>query len=366
MTRIAFFASTLAGGGAERVLLNLANGFSQMGWSVDLLLKEKAGAYLSQIPDGITVIDLHAHRLSAAIPGLARYLRAQRPAALISGLEIANQVAVLARLFSGTRVPVITTTHSMVSFAPEMALPLPIINRGLARLIYTGADALVAVSHGVARDLEEYLRLPAGRVRVIYNPVLTPDFERKKQEPLEHPWFAPGQPPVILAAGRLEAVKNFKILIEAFQQVRLQTQARLLILGEGSLRAELEAQVRQLGLEQDVLLPGFEKNVYAFMSKSRVFVLSSIFEGLPTVLIEALACGCPVVAADCPGGTRELLRDGAYGHLVPVNDGLGLAQGMLAALAGDQRPAPASWLEQFQLSSVCQQYLDLIQAQGYK
>ena len=288
-------------------------------------------------------------------------MRAQRPAALISGLELANQVAVLARLVSGTRVPVITTTRSVVSRNLKKTRLSTWIHWRVARLIYAGADAMVAISHGTARDLVDTYHLPAGRVQVIYNPILNPDFDRKSQQPLTHPWFAPGQAPVILAVGRLETVKGYAALIDAFQQVRSNTPARLLILGEGSLRSDLETQVRRLGLQQDVLMPGFVENPYAYMRRADVFVSTSLHEAFGNTLVEALACGCPVVAADCPGGTRELLRDGAYGHLVPVNDRPGLAQGILAALAGDRRPAPAAWLAQFELGSICQQYVDLVQ-----
>jgi glycosyltransferase involved in cell wall biosynthesis len=134
----------------------------------------------------------------------------------------------------------------------------------------------------------------------------------------------------------------------------------LLILGEGAERPALEALVTQLGLDDAVSMPGFVENPYAYMARAALFVLSSRWEGLPTVMIEALCCGLPLVATDCPSGPREILRDGEYGQLVPVGNAPALAQAMLTALTGNgPRPVAASW-QRFALEPVVNQYIDLL------
>ena len=165
---------------------------------------------------------------------------------------------------------------------------------------------------------------------------------------------------MILSAGRLNTVKDFPTLIKAFARIRQHTPARLLILGEGDRRAELEALILALGLQEAILLPGFQQNPYAFMRQAAVFVLSSIHDASPNVLIEAMACGCPVVTTDSPGGSAELTGYGKFGHLVPVGDEEAMEQAILGVLGGDVRKPPPEWLQQFELSHVIQQYLDLI------
>jgi glycosyltransferase involved in cell wall biosynthesis len=201
----------------------------------------------------------------------------------------------------------------------------------LARWFYPWADAIVTVSQGSADDLVR-LGLSSERIRVIYNPVVTPELFEKAKEPLEHDWFEPGSPPVILGVGRLEKQKDFPTLIRAFAQVRQQRPARLMILGEGQDRPALEALVQELGIEEDVALPGFVANPFAYMARAGVFVLSSLFEGLPTVLIEAIAVGTKVVSTDCESGPAEILENGLYGKLVPVGDSKGIAEAILSTL----------------------------------
>jgi len=182
----------------------------------------------------------------------------------------------------------------------------------------------------------------------------------KAQAPLDHPWFRPGQPPLLLAVGRLQMQKDYPTLIRAFAQVRQSRRARLLILGEGKERLMLEALIKKLGLEEDVSLPGFVMNPYAYMARASLFVLSSRWEGLPTVLIEALCCGTPVVSTDCPSGPREILRDGQYGQLVPVAQADALAKAIETTLA-DKAPNPPSesW-QPYELEVVVSQYTKLL------
>jgi glycosyltransferase involved in cell wall biosynthesis len=230
------------------------------------------------------------------------------------------------------------------------------------RWSYPWADGIVAVSQGVADDLAQQIGIPRERIQVILNPIVTPELQRKAKAPLEHPWFSPGQPPVVLAVGRLHPQKDYPTLLEAFAQVRQARPARLLILGEGGERSRLEALIHQLGLEEDVSLPGFVENPFAYMSHASVFVLSSRWEGLPTVLIEALYCGAPLVATDCPSGPREILANGQYGRLVPVSDVRALAKAVEVTLDGDTpSPPPESW-RPFELKTVVDQYTRLMES----
>jgi glycosyltransferase involved in cell wall biosynthesis len=202
----------------------------------------------------------------------------------------------------------------------------------LVRWSYPRADAVVAVSDGVADDLARRLRVPRSRIHVVPNPIVTPDLADLARRRVDPTSFAAGAVPVILGVGRLTMQKRFDLLIEAFARVRRRHDARLMILGEGEDRPQLEALIRQLGLEQQVALPGFVANPFAYMARARVFVLSSAWEGLPGVLIQALACGTAVVATDCDSGPREILQGGRLGRLVPVGDVAALADAISSTL----------------------------------
>jgi glycosyltransferase involved in cell wall biosynthesis len=200
------------------------------------------------------------------------------------------------------------------------------------RRAYRHVDQIVAVSQGVADDVMAITGLPAPRVTVVRNPVVMPTLPELAQYPVDHPWFDGGGPPVLLGAGRLTAQKDFPTLLEAFARVRAQRPCRLVILGDGRLRGALQHQAAALGVAEDLSLPGFTSNPYAYMARAAVFVLSSAWEGSPNVLTEAMAVGTPVVATDCPSGPREILQGGRYGPLVPVGDAPALARAILDML----------------------------------
>jgi glycosyltransferase involved in cell wall biosynthesis len=227
--------------------------------------------------------------------------------------------------------------------------------------LYPRADAIVAVSEGVRQDLLGRFPLPPAAVHTIYNPVITPALLAARDAPLDDPWFVPGAPPVLINVAQLRVQKDQATLLRAFARLRARQPARLLILGEGNLRPALEAMAGELGIAPDVRLAGFVTNPLAYLRRARVFVLSSAWEGLPTVLIEALACGCPVVSTDCPAGPAEILGDGRYGALTPVGDADALAGAMETALAadGDRRALEQRGLE-FSAAAAAPQYLDLL------
>lgn len=230
----------------------------------------------------------------------------------------------------------------------------------LVRWFYPWADCIVAVSQGVADDLRKLLKISDTRVQAIYNPVITPDLQVQVRADLDHPWFQNREPPVILAIGRLTAQKDYPLLIAAFAQTLKTHRARLLILGEGEERPALENLIRDLGLEDDVSMPGFVSNPFPYIVRSATFVLSSRWEGLPGVLIEAMYCGVPLISTDCPSGPREILLDGEYGRLVPIQDVEALSVAMCDAL--DNKipcPPPESW-QPYNLDTVLDQYIDVL------
>jgi glycosyltransferase involved in cell wall biosynthesis len=331
---------TLDDGGAERVMLQLGAGFGARGHAVDLVLAIPGGPLESQIPAGLRVIDLGGRRTAAALPALVRYLRRERPAALLSTLEHSNILALAAGGLARTRARVVLREANVLLPRDQMHGLQPHLLRALMRGFYRWARAIVAVSKSVAASLIDGLGLPPGRIRTIYNPVVTPGLARQAAAPLDDPWFAPGAPPVVLGVGRLAPQKDFPTLLSAFAQVRARRLARLVILGEGPDRGALEAQARELGVQDDVRLPGYDHNPFRYMGRSAVFALSSIFEGLPGALIQAMACGCRVISTDCPGGSSEILEGGTRGPLVPPRDPPALARGILALLDdADRHPA---------------------------
>lgn len=366
MSLLAILMPSLTGGGAERMLLELAREFTTSGHAVELLLSRVKGRHGEQVPSELATVRLRrasdlvarAHAMRAAgaervallrpvllplksswalryLPDLARYLQERRPAALLSANSWPNLVALWARRCADVETRVVVTEHVNMSQRVRHLSEkwrwrhLP----DLVQRTYPRADGIVAVSQGVAKDLVACARLPRERVMAIPNPVVTPALLRKAQEPAPHPWLEPGAPPVALGAGRLHPQKDFPLLLRAFARARAQRpDLRLIILGEGSERSRLAQLARELGIVDSFLLAGHATNPYAYMSRATVFVLSSIYEGLPTVLIEALACGAPVVSTDCPSGPSEILENGRFGRLVPVGDEERLAAAILETL----------------------------------
>jgi glycosyltransferase involved in cell wall biosynthesis len=333
---IAFFTTGLAGGGAERVVLTLAEGISELGCLVDLVVTTANGPLALEIPRSIRLIDLGAPRILMSLPRLVTYLRGERPRAVLSALAPANCIAVWAKQVSGVPTRLVLTEHNYLSTASlESAIWRKRFMPWIMRSTYPYADAVVAVSGGVADDLSHTIGLTRDRIDVIHNPVLTPRLLEKSWEAVQHPYFGKGAP-VILGVGRLIKQKDFPTLIKAFAIVRKQQEAHLLILGEGEDRARCERLVHELGLEQEVDFAGFVSNPYSYMRKADVFVLSSRWEGFGNVLVEAMACGTPVVATDCPSGPAEILEDGRWGQLVPIGEPNAMATAILRALNGGQ------------------------------
>jgi glycosyltransferase involved in cell wall biosynthesis len=366
-------------GGVQRTTLTLAGAMAERGHRVDLVVLKQGGALAEQIPPRVNVVTLARAwnplarlyalaadplglplllrpvllpRLVSAtlpyLPALARYLAETRPDALLSATPHLNIEAIWARRLAG--VP----TRLLIS---ERAAPSQKLSRSknwrhrylpsLMRRTYPKADVIVAVSSSLADDLAAVTGLPRALIRTIYNPVVGPDLVREAGSALDHPWLQPGQPPVLLGVGRLTEQKDFPTLLRAFARVRAERHLRLLILGgakdhkAAERLAHLQGMARDLGVADDLDLPGFVMNPCAYLARAAVFVLSSRFEGLPGAMIQALACGCQVVSTDCPTGPAEILADGRFGRLVAMGDDAAMAAAIVQAL---DHPLPPSLL----------------------
>ncbi len=307
---------TMAAGGADRVTLTLLRELDRDLFSPTLVLMRREGPLLPGVPTDVPICSLDGHSLWTAWWLLARLLRRQQPEILFSTSSGANVMAALASLLTPGRRRLVLSERSILARRTRLK---SIVMTRLKRWLYPRADCITAVSLGVKRDLLRRLRLPEERVQVVYNPVLTADLTGRAAEAPSHPWFAEA-PPVVLAAGRQVAAKGFDCLLDAFARIRRHREARLLILGEGPLRPDLEAQITHLDLEDRVSLPGFDPNPLACMARCTLFVLSSRREGLPGALIQAMACGAPAIATDCSAGPAEIISHGDSGLLVPVDD----------------------------------------------
>jgi glycosyltransferase involved in cell wall biosynthesis len=359
--RIALFFSSLRGGGIERARLNLAEGLLARGVNVDLVVVDARGDLEALVPGEASLFDLKCRRTLLALPRMVEYLRTRRPAAVLASQTHVNFVAISARAMARIPTRLVVSEHVAMDAVARNAgrkerwFPLG------ARLLYRKADVVVVVSHATADRLAAATGLPRSMARVIYNPVVTPDLLAQAEIDLDHPWFTRDGPPVILSAGRLTRQKDHKTLVRAFALLRRTTDARLVILGEGQERRNIENLVADLGLERVVQLPGFVLNPFAYMARARLFVLSSRWEGFGNVLVEAMACGVPVVSTDCPSGPAEILQNGDFGRLTPVGDAAALADAMLRTL---QRPPDADVLRArgrvFSRDRAVDQYLEAL------
>lgn len=329
--RVAVFVPTMHGGGAERAMLMFSRELLKLGFLVDLLTVRFEGPLRELVPHGVSVIDLRSRRASFATFQLARYLRRHKPLALYSTIMNANVVASLAGFLAGGRTKTIVRESNAPLSSPKSTWARWLTFKTAPHL-YRFSHGVIAVSQGVADELEVLAPSISNKTRVISTPVLSDDVIDQGAELVDHPWFTQHDKPIILSAARLEPHKGFLTLVRAFSKTLARKEARLVILGEGTLQQAIEEEVRTLGLEDHVAMLGFKRNPFAYMSRADVFALASEFEGLPNVLVQAMAFGTPIVATDCRSGPAEILQGGRFGTLVPVNDEDALAHGLLHAL----------------------------------
>jgi len=359
---IAILLPNLKGGGAERMRVNLARVWLAEGFNVDFVLQKKEGELLELLPAGCRVFDLNAPRIRSTVGPLRSYLREQRPTVLLAAMWPLTSAAILAARLSGTATRVVVSDHNILTITNENDGPGPIHAFFMGAIIlmtYPMANVRVAVSEGVADTLSALSKIPKHKFKVIYNPAaaLKPtDFVGPCP-----PELANLPHPLILTVGSLKQEKNHAMLIKAFRHIADQTTAILCILGEGQERDQLERLVQELNLSGRVLMPGFRLDPTPWYRRASLFVLSSIAEGFGNVLVEALEQGVPVVSTDCPSGPREILADGAFGHLVPPGDPEALGDAILAALSTPHDPERLKARAQdFTLDKIARQYLEVL------
>lgn len=326
-------------GGVERMVLNLVRELAQLGLAVDLVLIREESGHLANLPPGVNIVRLGTRHSALSVKPLARYLASRRPPVLLAAKDRAGRAALTARKRSGVETRIFIRLGTTLSEALEGRSRLRkwLRYRPMRRL-YPLADGIIAVSKGVADDVRAITGMNCDRIHVIRNPAITPDLEARAAEPAPHPWLTDGGDPIIMGMGRLTRQKDFATLLRAFFMVLKEVPARLIILGEGSDRSMLTDIARELGISDRVLMPGFQANPYAWISRAELFVLSSAWEGSPNALTEALALGIPVVSTDCRSGPREILEGGRVGTLVPVGDANSLAEAMKRTLAEQHNP----------------------------
>lgn len=339
--KIAFFMTSLHTGGGERVMIDLANHLVSLGEDVSIVVMKRSGSFQSRIAKKVRIVDIDTNRFVRAFVRCVIYLRKEKPDVVFSSYIHFNLVMLIALFFSGVRarsiirigIPLSVVFAKLTSFTDRVIVPL------LTRILYPMADVVWVVSKGIADDVSKVAHLSREKITVIYNPKNAKEIqERAHQQKPEV--FSKTDGPFIVSAGRFTAQKDFPTLIQAFSIVHKEIGGHLVLLGDGSVRTEIETMVTNLDLDQYVSFEGNQENPFAYMKHADVFALSSRWEGLPNVLLEALACGTPIVATDCPsGGPREILapetdyrvrlkgtiEKTATGYLVPVGDAALLA-----------------------------------------
>ena len=348
-------------GGAERTAIRLANGMAASGVPTDLVVFRSGGMLQDEISQAVRFVDLKAYNWPKTFLTLKKYMLQAHPLAILAQDNRAGMLAVFVRELTNISTQIILTVHATLSqrWRESSALRRS-LSKQLVRPFHLRADAVVAVSREAAEDLVSLMRLPRDHVKVVYNPVVSDELFTKAKEEPQLPWFGPKDPPVILGVGRLCEAKDFATLLRAFALVRQKLETRLVILGEGEMRHELEKLARELSIEHDVMMPGVVKNPFPYISRAAVFVLSSRHEGLPTVLIEALALGTPIVSTNCPSGPAEILENGRWGRLVPPGDPQAMAEAIVETLGEPRRPVPHEAWARFTIEESVKRYLQLI------
>jgi glycosyltransferase involved in cell wall biosynthesis len=358
---IALYLPNLNGGGAQRIMVTLANEFAKQGMRTDLVVVKYEGPFCKHLLPDVNVFNLESSRALTSLPGLIGYLRQQRPSGLLATLAGTNVVAALAHWLSSSNATLVLRETNPVKTASNRYASLKgkIIHLA-AFWAYRYSNYVVGISKGLSEDVATVFNVPSDKVVTIYNPAVTDE----QLDPINSGKCGIEEgSPIVLGAGRLVKEKGFDTLIRAFARIRLKCSARLYILGEGHERSSLERLAHTLGLQDDVHMPGFVDNPFAYMQTADVFVLSSRWEGFGNVLVEAMACGTQVVSTDCPSGPTEILEGGKWGKLVPVGDSEAMAEAIFSTLEGerniDELDVKAR-VQDFHVQKISTQYLELL------
>ena len=369
LNKVMFFLPSLGGGGAERTVIQLANSFAEQGLKIHLGvcdLNDDKAKLLPEVSSKIELVNFNCGRVINSITPLKIKMKAEQYDCLVSTQTHTNIVAGIAKKLAGVATRLIFREVSTPSKNMKLQGIAKFVLKTLVNWTYPMAQQVVCVSKGVEADFREYYGYKNNNLSTIYNPVLDGAYFEKLKAPVTHK-FLNGDNKVILAVGRLTEAKNFSFLIRSFKALHDQhPETRLLILGEGELRAEFEALVVDLGLKDVVDLPGFDANPYAYFKYASLFVLSSNWEGLPGVLIQALASKVKVVSTNCPSGQMEILEHSKFGLLVECNDQAGLTQAMRQAIFADyvqyKEADFEAHIQQFHKQTVLKQYLRMMES----
>ena len=360
--KISIILPNLVGGGAERLAIYLALDWKRRGYLVEFILMEERGELLELLEEeGISIIELKVNKIRSAFFPLIKALKASCPDIIWVGLWPLTSIAIASWIFSGRKGKLFTIDHNHLSISTIKQLDVsPIFLKLVMRITYPFATGVMTVSHGAKKDLEKLGSFKRDWVKVIYNPAATGKASKYKiTKDMEIKLWGEDVSYKIVSAGAFSHQKNYSLLLASFARINQVEDSKLIILGEGSLRTELEDQINSLGLNDKVLLPGFVKEPYPWFLTADLFVLSSDWEGLPTVLIEALECGLPIVSTDCPSGPSEILEDGKYGTLVPIGDSGLLTDAIEKNLMNIQDPKILSTRSKdFSINKISREYLD--------
>lgn len=333
--KVALFVGSLNGGGAERMMVNLANGFSKLGCTTTLICSSFFGPFCSEVSPSVHVVDLSRKNVMSSLFALVAVLRDIQPSFLLVTQSHSTLIAIIASKLWMKNIPLIVreaTTPSQARLL-KTSIKARVIDFLLKRC-YKVADGFVAVSEGVREDVIKYYGIHPSKIHVINNPVITPHLLKIKDEVIKHPFLDPNRNHLtLIAVGRVTEVKDYGTLIRALDHVNAYRDAKLLVLGKyvpsSTEYIKLQTLISSLSLEDKVSFLGFISNPFVYMKNADVFVLSSIYEGMPGVLIQAMACGCQCVSTDCKSGPSEILEGGKLGELVPVGDPIGLGDAVM-------------------------------------
>ncbi|MGK2284601.1 glycosyltransferase [Pedomonas sp. V897] len=376
---VAILIYDLRASGVVRNALRIAECAAAAGLRCDVVVVQDEGDFRPCDCPHIRIVSLKTKAspnrflgtLSATVP-LRAYLRRYRPRVLFSAGNHIHPLAAMACFQLADAPRLVMRASNDITHARRggwesvLSRTLALSTRPLLRTMFARADRVVSVSEELASDLVRHLGLPRDNIAIIKNGIDVGRIGQLARAEIDHPWFAPGAPPVILGTGRLHRQKNFPLLIRAFARLRQRQAARLLILGTGpeETRQELLALAASLGVGEDVELPGYVDNPFAYMRRAALFVLSSSWEGMSNALLEAMACGCPVVSTRCPTGTVEVLANGRYGPLVEIENADALADAMRWRLAQPrQSDRLVARAQEYDLGRALAAYTDLLLAE---
>jgi len=356
---------SLRGGGAEGTMVRLANELASRGYQVDLVVVQAEGPWSDKVSDKVRVVDLDRPRVLAALIPLRKYLRG-RSGVFVSNMTHLNIISTVSLMMLKNRPRLFVVEHNDLQIRMNrMSKFVRILAARLLGRIYRLADQVLAVSRDLAEDISSILGFNKDAIGVLPNGLDLEAIESLADELAAFSVQKAASRPVLVAIGRLVPQKGFAVLLDAMAKVIRRREAQLVVLGEGVLRKSLEKKAQELGISEYVLFPGFISNPYPVLKHADIFVLSSFYEGFGIVLLEAMACGTPVIATNCHWGPAELLKDGEAGMLVPPGDPELLADAVLKMLedpekAGEYADKASMAIQDYDIKNVADIFIEMV------